>query len=176
MLVFTSELGGHMKNIEFKLAELKNYLESAAFLVSKGTSEKEAHSAIVEGLVVLSEIEKVVANPKIPKTHESPNSLEVGKVKRRLKLWAKRPNQINSKILNAYLKLERSGVATITESKLRNELPEEKSFESNFLQMKIIAEKNHGKVFEQYGEKITLWDPVIEGIREYENFVFEKKI
>ncbi|MBL7002567.1 MAG: hypothetical protein ISR69_00900 [Gammaproteobacteria bacterium] len=104
---------------------------------------------------------------------EKPNLEEVRKVNRRLKLWAKRPNQINSKILNAFLRLKRSGLTTITESNLKNELPEEKSFESNFLQMKIIAEKNHCKVFEQFGENISLWRPVITGINEYENIVFE---
>ncbi len=164
-----------MNNIESKLSLLKGCLESAAFLVSKGASEKEAHSEIVQSLVVLSEIESVLVKLTAPETHKKSNVLEVNKVRRRLKLWAKRPNQINSKILNAYLKLERSGATAITESDLRNELPEEKSFESNFSQMKIIAEKNHGKVFEQYGENISLWNPVIEGIREYEKIVFKHK-
>ncbi|VAW60316.1 hypothetical protein MNBD_GAMMA08-1532 [hydrothermal vent metagenome] len=39
--------------------------------------------------------------------------------------------------------------------------------------MKIIAEKNHGKVFDQYGENIVLWPPVVPSIREYEKVVFE---
>lgn len=164
-----------MSSIESKLFQLKGCLESAAFLVSKGASEKEAHSEIVQSLVVLSEIESVLVKLRAPETHKKSNVLEVNKVRRRLKLWAKRPNQINSKILNAYLKLERAGATAITESDLRNELPEEKSFESNFSQMKIIAEKNHGKVFEQYGENISLWNPVIESIREYEKMVFKHK-
>ena len=145
-----------MNNIEPKLAQLKNHLELAAFMVSKGTSEKEAHSEIVHSLIVLSEIEGLLVKPKAPEANEKTNINEVKKVNRRLKLWAKRPNQINSKILNAFLKLERSGATTITEIDLRNELPDEKSFESNFVQMKIIAEKNHGKIFEQYGENISL--------------------
>ena len=39
--------------------------------------------------------------------------------------------------------------------------------------MKIIAEKNHGKVFEQFGGNITLWKPVVTGVREYEKTVFD---
>ena len=50
-----------------------------------------------------------------------------------------------------------------------------RSFESNFAQMKIIAEKNHGKIFEQYGENISLWSPVTDAVREYENVVFGSK-
>ncbi len=164
-----------MKNIEPKLAQLKNHLESAAFMVSKGASEKEAHSEIVHSLIVLSEIEGLLTKVKSLETTEKSDIDEANKVNRRLKLWAKRPNQINSKILNAFLKLERSGATTITEIDLINELPEEKSFTSNFSQMKIIAEKNHGKVFEQYGDNISLWTPVVAGIREYENIVFDNK-
>lgn len=164
-----------MNIVESKLTQLKERLESAAFLVSKGGFEKEAHTKIVQSLVVLSEIEGVLVKPKTTVALEKSNAPETNKVKRRLKLWAKRPDQINSKILNAFLKLERSGASTITEDDLRNELPEEKSFESNFAQMKIIAEKNHGKVFEQYGENISLWSPVVADIREYEKVVFENK-
>ncbi len=160
-----------MKMSTFQLSELKKKLESAAFLVSKTGSEKEAHSKIIQCLVLLSELKP---NHEIPDTMTSTknNSDEINKVGRRLKLWAKRPNQINSKILNAFLKLERSGISIITENNLKNELLEEKSFASNFAQMKIIAEKNHGKVFDQYGENIVLWPPVISDIREYEKVVF----
>ncbi|MBD9357987.1 hypothetical protein [Methylomonas albis] len=165
-----------MNSIEPKLVKLKGHLESAAFMVSKGALEKEAHSEIVQSLVILSEIEGMLANPMEVEVYKKSDMREINKVNRRLKLWAKRQNQINSKILNAFLKLERSGVTTITETDIRNELPEEKSFESNFVQMKIIAEKNHGKIFEQYGDNIALWNPVIAGVREYENLVFEKAV
>jgi len=82
---------------------------------------------------------------------------EINKVKRRLRLWAKRPYQINSRILTTYLKLERQGVNPITEKALNNAIGGEPSISSNLLQMRISAEKNHGKVFDQNGEKLTLW-------------------
>ncbi|VAW85261.1 hypothetical protein MNBD_GAMMA18-1724 [hydrothermal vent metagenome] len=162
-----------MENIESKILQLRENLETAAFLVSKGESEKEAHSQIVQSLVGLSEIEALfLASTSVVDANKS-DSKEVNKVNRRLKLWASRQNQINSKILNAFLKLERSGVSSITESDLKKQLPEEASFDSNFLQMKIIADRNHGKVFEQSGEKISIWKPVITGVREYEKKIFD---
>jgi len=166
-----------METVIFKLSELKNKLESVAFLVSKEGAAKEAHAELIQGLIIVSELESIYETPKdlsSPIVPTKRDSVEINKVSRRLKLWAKRPNQINSKILNAFLKLERSGVSVITENNLKNELSEEKSFESNFAQMKIIAEKNHGKVFDQYGENIVLWPPVVSNVREYEKVVFEK--
>jgi hypothetical protein len=34
--------------------------------------------------------------------------------------------------------------------------------------MKVIADHNHGKVFEQYGDEVTLWKPIIPCVREYQ--------
>jgi hypothetical protein len=173
-----------MKNIESKLLQLKDKLESTAFLVSKNGSEKQVHSEIVQSLVILSEVLQFITmgnnrqdktiyshNKKKYSVSDATNSKEINKVSNRLGLWAKRQNQLNSRILNAFLKLERSGVSVITESALRNELPEVSTFESNFAQMKVIAENNHGKVFEQYGDEVTLWEPIIPYVREYEKVI-----
>jgi hypothetical protein len=169
-----------MSKIESKLDSLKQHLESAAFLVSRGESEKEAHAEIVRSLIIVSELKsslnKQSSEPlQKPMSRKPTDVEEVRKVNRRLKLWAGRQSQINSKILNAFLKLKRSGLTTITEAALRNELPQEKSFESNFAQMKIIAPNNHGKVFEQYGENISIWDPVVRAVKEYEEIVIESR-
>lgn len=164
-----------MKTVILKISELKNKLESAAFLVSKEGAAKEAHTELIQSLIIISELESIYEAPKNVSSQITPtkkDSIEINKVSRKLKLWAKRPKQINSKILNAFLKLERSGASVITENNLKDELLDEKTFESNFAQMKIIAEKNHGKVFEQYGENIVLWPPVVSNIREYEKVVF----
>ncbi len=161
-----------MSSIEAKLNKLREFLETAAFMVSKGDSEKEAHSLIVNCLVVVSEVQGLLEKPKLPELSPKSDRVEVNKVNRRLRLWARRQDQINSKILNAFLKLKRSGKEKITEIDLKNELPQEQSFESNFAQMKVIADKNHGKVFDQFGDVISLWDPVVPGIDEYEKIVF----
>jgi len=160
------------KQIESKLTQLKDRLESIAFMVSKGSTEKETHAEVVNSLVLLSEISHMLLKPE---THEEIDSLEVKKVKSRLKFWVKRQEQINSTILNSFLKLERLGINNITEKDIMNDfknIKDEKFFESNFLQMKIIAEKNHGKIFEQNGDIVCLWKPIIESVREYEKIIF----
>ena len=176
-----------MNILSDKLSQLKNRLESAAFLVSKEGAAKEAHSEIIQGLVILAELESSNLKPEASYSQDETgvretdikernsaenNRNEINKVSSRLKLWAKRQNQINSRILNAYLSLERSGMSTITEMDLKNELSDIEKFDSNFSQMKIIAKNNHGKVFEQYGDHIRLWAPVASEIREYESVVF----
>lgn len=164
-----------MSDIEPKLPLLKQRLENAAFLIGKGGAEKEAHSEIIQSLLLVAEIESNLTTSRSVTPISGGKSHEANKVRRRLRLWAGRQNQINAKILNAYLKLRRQGKTIITEQDLRGELPDENSFESNFAQMKIIAERNHGKVFDQHGDRITIWDPVAADVREYEKFVFEDK-
>ena len=39
-----------------------------------------------------------------------------------------------------------------------------KTFNSNYAQMKILAPKNHSKVFEEIDGKVTLWSHVAEFI------------
>ena len=161
-----------MNDVNSKLSLLKNRLESAAFLVGKGGAEKEVHSEIIQSLILVSEIESNLIAPKKTNASSGSEIHEANKVRRRLKLWSGRQNQINAKILNAYLKVQRDGKSVITEQDLRNELPEESSFETNFTQMKIIAERNHGKIFDQHGERVTIWDPISADVREYEKIVF----
>ena len=166
-----------MNKIESKLSQLKDKLESTAFLVSKTGSEKQIHSEIVQSLVILSEISQLFAtenNSQHEKKYSAEEDREVKKVRNKLRLWANpsRQGQINSRILNSFLKLERSGMSAITESALRNDLFDINTFESNFAQMKVIAEKNNGKIFDQYGDKVILWEPIIAYIMEYEKMVF----
>lgn len=169
-----------MNKIESKLSQLKDKLESTAFLVSKTGSEKQIHSEIVQSLVIVSEISQLLEtgnNSQHEKKYSTEEDREVKKVINRLRLWANpsRQGQINSRILNSFLKLERSGISVITESALRNDLFDVSTFESNFTQMKVIAEKNHGKIFDQYGDKVILWEPIIPYIREYEELVFHRE-
>jgi len=154
------------------ISDLRTRLQSIAFLMTQNNKSKEAHAEIIRVISDLSELE----TDKLQAVEEGGLSKieveEVKKVTRRLKLWAKRPSQINSHILTAFLTLERDGVKKITEEEVKKLLPDPAPFESNFAQMKIIAEKNHGKVFEQYGEEITLWPPIEKKVREYESYVF----
>ncbi|MGF1765048.1 hypothetical protein [Aliivibrio kagoshimensis] len=96
---------------------------------------------------------------------------EVAKVEKRLAHWATHQTQINAQILNAYLTLEREGFIDIYKSDLELELPKMVSFEQNFNQMKIIAQHNHGKIFEVDDNKVTIWRAVESAVRQYEREV-----
>jgi len=46
-----------------------------------------------------------------------------------------------------------------------------KTFKTNFAQMKNFGEKNHGKIFDVFNSKITLWKPIEKDVyREYERY------
>ncbi len=160
-----------MNSDDLLLEQLKATLESCAFLVSQEKPAEQVHAKIVSALVLLEQLQSGQATKHNNETENSISN-EINKVSRRLKRWAKNPQQINSQILNAFLELEAQASATITEAALRNAVNSDKPFDSNFAQMKIIAAKNHGKIFEQYGNEITIWPPVAELISEYKQRLF----
>ncbi len=174
-----------MNNLASQFTALRNNLESVAFLVSKGSSEKEAHTEIVQSLVLLAQIEAEVndimqindnnalnyferKNLSTPRSNYSSTSeidSEIKKVKRRTPRWFKNPNQYNSIILIGYLELSETQ-SQISPSMLKNKCKQVSDFEGNYNQMKNFGEKNHGKVFEEKDGVITLWEPVQEYIMD----------
>ena len=96
---------------------------------------------------------------------------EINKVERRLKRWANNQEQINPKILNEYLKMQKDAVNPITEDLLRLNYDNDTEFYKNYPQMKAISLKNHGKVFDLVRdgrrEKIVIWEPVKDYVMEY---------
>ena len=177
-----------MNNFTPQFSKIKENLESAAFLVSKGNSEKEAHSKIVQCLVLVSQIEieldeilkkkgfipvdtsdsEVIASlasaqmdNKIIFDNSSEEAIasEVKKVKRRVPRWFKNPSQYNSTILNAFLELSEHH-DQVTIQMLRSKCHTLSDFDGNYNQMKNFGEKNHGKVFDERDGVISLWEPV----------------
>lgn len=166
-----------MNNTEYQLSQAEIIFENVAFLIAKGVSAKEIHSNIIKGLIILSDIKKSISTKNTKENeHNQSESNEIEKVQRKLKLWSKseRQQNINSQILNAYLKLRQSGKNYITEIDIQNELQNIDDFKNNFDQMKNIAEKNHGKIFEQNGDHIEIWGPVNLFVSEYEKIVFQE--
>lgn len=133
--------------------EIKDDLEEASFLINKSGEEKKVHKLIMSALMKLAKNEDI--------TQEKPISevSEINKVARRLKLWTKKPDQMNTRILTAYLKLE-SKEGKVTEQRLKQEISEDSSFDSNFTQMRIIADRNHGKVFSINNGEVKIWEPI----------------
>lgn len=153
--------------LQKKIEQARAFLEAAAFQVSAGNELPDAHRNIVKALVSLEEMERMFKTENPAGNNELQ---EVSKVSRRLKLWAKRPEQMNTKILKAFLALSIDGQQPVTESQLKAEVGEA-NFDINFVQMKNIAEKNHGKVFEVTGDKVTIWPPVSAAVEEFRRAV-----
>ena len=59
-----------------------------------------------------------------------------------------------------FLRLQDTSIGYVSYIALRNEADIGSAFITNYNQMKIIAEKNHGKVFEQVGDRVYLWENV----------------
>lgn len=139
---------------------IKEDLEEASFLINKSGEEHKVHKLIMSALIGLAKNE---GNSNDESTSEIN---EVNKVARRLKLWVNRPDQINTKILTAYLRLsEQTG--KVTEKSLKQEVNEDSNFDSNFTQMKIIADRNHGKLFSIKNGEVTIWKPVRQHVDSF---------
>ena len=59
-----------------------------------------------------------------------------------------------------FLHLYNHSIGYVSYTALRKEADIGSAFITNYNQMKIIAEKNHGKVFEQVGDRVYLWENV----------------
>lgn len=96
---------------------------------------------------------------------------EVAKLYRRVPRWARNPRQINSQILTCYLLLSAETSRTVTEGSLRQKFillgGNEDQFNKNFPQMKMISERNHGKVFDVINGKVTIWEPAKLAVDEF---------
>ncbi len=150
------------------MEHVKELLEEAAFLVSQKNENELAHKKIIQALIAIDRLQGEEHNMKKTLSNEN----EINKVSRRLKLWAKRPDQMNTKILKSFLKLKISGKITVTEKDLKTASGDELNFESNFAQMKIISEKNHGKIFDVYGDKVSIWEPVSVYVDTFKKDIF----
>jgi hypothetical protein len=96
---------------------------------------------------------------KSPEIFTDEKRQEVWKVQIRVPKWFNNPHQINSKILLAYMELlgENNSVPLY---KLEAACRSIKTFQNNYNQMKHFGERNHAKVFEEAGGRVTLWEPV----------------
>lgn len=90
---------------------------------------------------------------------------EVWKVHSRVPGWFRKPHQINSRILIAYMDLLGEN-KSVPLHKLESACRSIKTFQNNYVQMKSFGERNHAKVFEEAGGRITLWEPVREFVKQ----------
>lgn len=99
-----------------------------------------------------------------------------GKAVARIPKWAKKQDQINHKIIRAYLQLAENGDVFYSELVNRcndNELHPDvyvPTFSSNFAQMKFDNSNSHGKVFEVSKEGIvSVWGVVADTIMRFKD-------
>jgi len=112
------------------------------------------------------------------KTYQSSENDEIKKVKNKVPKWIKNPHQINSKILNTYMKQSDNNKYKVFVSNLEKHTNmDQRTFTTNYNQMKTIAERNHAKVFEEEFGEVRLWEPVADFIVDlYErNMAFQQE-
>lgn len=96
------------------------------------------------------------------------------KANRKIPVWANREKQNNHKLLKAFLKIEEENGEVSYEKLIErcsdvSKYPDTyvSDFKGNFAQMKTDASNSHGKVFIVEGDKVEIWDEVIETLRQY---------
>lgn len=119
-------------------------------------------------------------NPKtVARQNEDTNRDFYGKANQRIPVWAVKSKQYNHKIIRAYFKaVVATGRATIDmmerlcsdESNLELYVP---TFKNNYSQMKLDGPKSHGKVFEDNGETVTIWNEVEDTLMKYKSSFFD---
>jgi hypothetical protein len=90
---------------------------------------------------------------------------EIKKVKNRIPKWFQNKTQFNSKILYAFIALYLKD-KNVTVEELKKESNVE-TFKTNYDQMKIIAPKNHAKIFEEIDGNVYFWKEVEEYMWNY---------
>ena len=98
-----------------------------------------------------------------------------GKALQRIPMWALKPNQYNHKIIRAYfMAIDIAQEATLL---MMERLCSDKerpdlyvpTFRNNYSQMKLDGPKSHGKVFEDDGDRVWIWDEVEETLTQYKS-------
>jgi len=118
------------------------------------------------GRIATEEIKKEILEDTQKDYSSDNHKKEIEKIERRINGWFLNREQTNSKILYAFIKLYKQNNGTVTYEQLEKEA-DIKKFKGNFDQMKNFGEKNHGKIFEQIGNNIKLWE-------EVENIIWER--
>jgi len=160
----------------------RELVQELSQISSKGGDLDKSRTIALDLLFELSELEKeiliasTIEKSAYPAENERTQE-EVAKVKKRLDMWVKKSNdQINSRILNCYLDLAESEetpqvkVKHLEEAYKRasHDEKDHSKFNVNFAQMKNIAERNHGKVFQVTGEYVSIWSQVAELVAQYD--------
>ena len=123
---------------------------------------------------------------KVSKEYE-PESVEkqsgkrsfYAKAVKRIPVWAKRPEQYAHKIIRGYFQCQklygRVFLYELEELCSQEDVPElyVPTFRNNYAQMKIDGAKTYGKVFEDDGKVVSIWNEVESALLEYKSYFCE---
>ena len=104
------------------------------------------------------------------------NNVYYGKAIQKIPSWALKPEQYNHKIIRAYFTAfeldEDVTVETMENICSDKNYPKlyVPTFKSNYAQMKIDGIKSHGKVFEDNGCNVIIWEPVKYVLMKYKAY------
>lgn len=165
-----------VRNINFSINEDIYEKFSLALSLTKDSENDAIETCMKWYIAKAFEKASQEYNPKVAakKTADVSNDY-YGKANQRIPIWALKPNQYNHKIIKAYfMSIDISGEATLI---MMERLCSDKerpdlyvpTFKNNYSQMKLDGPKSHGKVFEDDGDRVWIWDEVEETLMKYKN-------
>ena len=149
------------KNITFTVDSDVYEKFNIALSLSRELSDEAANACLRWYIAQAFGNASKVYTPKATKQTDT-NKDFYGKALQRIPMWALKPNQYNHKIIKAYL-MER-----LCSNKDRPDLYVP-TFRNNYAQMKLDGPKSHGKVFEDDGDRVWIWDEVEETLMQYKS-------
>ncbi len=168
---------------------MKNKKKKITFSIDPDVHEKFTVALMLTGETQTAALEKCVKeyiskiffkeSEKFSTT--TPLSTETPKAINRIPRWAKNPDQINHKIIRAYFLLrEENENITVYDMErlcLDRSRPDTfaPTFRNNYAQMKIETPKSTGKVFEEKGGFVYIWDRVAPTLENYKKYFIEKR-
>lgn len=164
------------KKVAFTIDEkLYTSFEQARLLREETLLRKETDDEAVEEAIRLY-ITQAVKKQKKKKTSKD----FYGMANRRIPKWAMSPNQYNHKIVRAYFMAEDiAGEDNVTlehmealcSDKSRTDLYVP-TFKSNYNQMTFDGPASHGKVFEDDGYNVWIWEEIEETLMKYKSMFY----
>ena len=159
------------------LKDLKRDIEKLIYSIGQEKEYEELHRDALHLLIKAVEVEQKyihIPNEGVQMQDQKDfESNEIAKVRRKLPRWARNQDQINTRILIAFLSIMRStGKSFVSEDDLKKEFGDDSTLEKNLPQMCTISPKNHAKIFSRDGTTLIIWEPVKDLVNDFETQVF----
>ena len=144
--------------------------------------ETYKQAGVTEEFAITKALEMYIKNNKPVKKIETGIVDYDERTRNRIVGWASHPNQYNHKILKSFFIAEAiNGTGNVSVDFLRGICSDQSSdtyvpsFSSNYSQMKINAPKSHGKVFEEHGGYVEIYEGVKAFLLKYKNQFFDEE-